>query len=398
MSDRRVSLLRALTFACGLLPGFAGAQAVPRPTGDRELIARYRADMNRIAAWIRSEEARTATLFNENRVSYLTPTSRGDVTVTTSSALIGLVAEGLVKADSMLSLTPFGGELGFPVTYRLHPPWDRRITDGDSVGIWLLDLVNAAGTESPNEWWSSSGSLPRVETLANTIAAAETKRRKAMLPPSLMTWLAGDILRSNVEDRWPTVYTSLAASSATISNACLLGSIAACRKVLRFDETADPLTEWYTPVARRRYVAQYREIRDQRKRMDENVPGGFTACVDGSDDTACTRVIRDYLGLKPWLDPLASPAGREALIVAAAEIPGAPGLRAVMGKPDKGVVASLEAIGGAKLDSLLQVWVTRVRAAEPDRVQLPAPRLLTAVTWIVLIGGLSLAGSRWRST
>jgi hypothetical protein len=394
MSDLRARTPIAALLVMALPATMALAQPRPASPG---LAERYRSELERLSTWIRAEESRTTRMYVENRQSYMTPTKRGDVTVTTSAALIGIAAEGLRMADSILALDPLGGEVGNAVTYRFHPPWGRRAPAEDSTGIWQLDLVTAAGTEANNEWWSATGQLPRALTLAQTIATSERRRRAALLPASLTTWLGGNLHSYTADDRWPSVYTGLAASTATISNDCLLGNVGACRKVLLFEPASDPLREWYTPVAWRRFVARYRDVREQRTLMDAAVPGGFSACVDAADDSACERIIREYIGLKAWLDPLNSPDGREALLVAATRLPGAPGLKAVTAKPDRGVVASLEAVGGVKLDSLIQAWLAQVRAAEPDRVQLPAPRLLSALSWIVLLGALSLAGSRWKS-
>jgi hypothetical protein len=397
MSDRLAMSFARVLLTAALATGVAEVLPAQALRGT-ELISVYRARRDTLTSWLSRTERRSSLSVDSMRKAFSTAVTRGSITVQTAPAYTEVVAVALMRIDSMLARSPLGGDARNPVTFRLHPHWQRFEYREGGMRMWMLDLLGADGTESGAEWWQSEGEAPHENNIAAALQGNERSRRMKLLPPALTSWLDGPLHDLDTEDRWVTTYTSLATSPTTIATACLVGNLGACKEVLLLESPRDRLLAWFTPSARRTLVQPYTdEKRGVRRRVDSLMAGALTACVDGSDDAACIRILRDYVGVAGWGDPMRSPAGRESLINAAVRMPGAPGLVAVMGRPDRNVVAALEAMSGKPLDEVLHSWIDQVRRAEPDRVQLPSHRVLSATFWIFAFGALALRGTRWRS-
>lgn len=159
--------------------------------------------------------------------------------------------------------------------------------------------------------------------------------------------------------------------------------------------------EWLTASARRQMaltlrttVESWAHERDQSTPRD-SVYAEALRCYDTSDDASCIAFLRAF---SPAVadEPLAGDGGRQALVITAIEMNGAPGFAAALGKPALSASAALEAMSGTSLDAVIDRWRQRVMAAQPERVVLTAPRVLAALSWTFALGALAMKGTRWR--
>ena len=377
----------------------ARAQEVRAGAGaarSRSLVDAYRDRRDALVRRVVVERDSLTRLAATERVAYGVAAVRGRLTLLTSSRFVDSAAHALAAADSLLRGTAFDGATDERVTLRLHPGWGIQAADTVDRVHWYLEQIGADGGEKGLDWWSQ---LPRSQALGVTIASKEEARLHERLPVAFRNWLNGRTLPLRSDDRWPSVYLALATSPTVVSRSCLLGNLPACRQALLIDQPANPLMEWFTPGARRAMVRPWLDgaRAAATQPVDEKFPGAITACVMGGDDAACVKVILSEMDSASFGDPLNNAAGREALIVTAIEMPGAPGLRAIIGRTGLGLHESLTSISGTTIDAVVLRWHQRVMASEPDTAELPAPRLLSALAWTLAFCACALGGSRWRS-
>ena len=327
---------------------------------------------------------------------YMVPVARGRMTVWTSAARTDDATAALAVADSLLQLTVFANATTDPIAFRYHASYDLPSGASPDSAVWFLDRVIEGSADEHLTWWARPLSPP---TLGQALAGREGVRLSRRLPGLIQRWLNSDLGARNLPDRWSSVYMALASSSTVVSRSCLLGDMRSCREVLLIAVPDDRLLEWYTPGARRALVMslQHESLAWRRQVVDGDLPGTLSACVSQHDDAACTSIIRRHFETDTYSDPLRDNSGREALIVTAVDMPGAPGLAAVLGRPDLGVEASIAAISGTTVDSVLREWHRRMAASQPDTVEIPVARVLSALAWTIGLCTLALGGSRWRS-
>jgi hypothetical protein len=189
-------------------------------------------------------------------------------------------------------------------------------------------------------------------------------------------------------------------SPAIVTRTCLAGQTAACREVLGIDRPADALTAWYTPRARRAMVEPLADLEVHtvlKRNIESAMPGAISACVTERDDAVCTRIIRTHFDSGAYMFAAQTKDTEQSFVQLAVGLPGAPGLKAVIGRENLGLRESLEAIGGRPIDQMIESWLARVIAAEPESVDPSAGEALQAMFWIVALGALALGGTRWRS-
>jgi hypothetical protein len=377
----------------GIVPRVASGAAPSRPS----LIEAYRVrrdELLRRAAANREAEQRNVAA---GRASYSVPVVRGRITLITSAAAVDSASRALAVADSLLGKTIYADATREPIALRFHVSYGSAAADSIDRQPWYLYRVDSHGREEALDWWPTA---PSTTTLGRVLARQEMSRIDKLFPDSLRRWLNADLGARTVPDRWEKVYIALATSAAGVSRSCLLGSIPDCRQVLRLDEPRDALTEWFTPGARRAMVRPLADERNSERRRDieGKLPGAISACLTGGD-AACVKIVRDgsFFNDARYNDPLNGALGREALVIAAAEMPGAPGLRAIVPRSPLDVRGSLAAIGGTNVDLIVAEWHRRVVASQPETTELPARRLLSALAWTLVLCTGALRGSRWRS-
>jgi hypothetical protein len=327
------------------------------------------------------------------RQDYATAVVHGNVTVFTAPAYVDSVRRAFAVKDAALVgwVLPRPPELR--AEFRLRPDWSRVDSAGTKEATWFLDRLGPGGDEAAANWWIG---VPSSREIGVSLATVDRSDMNVLLPRSVRQWLNSQLAARDPATLWPAIYVSLATSATTISRSCLLGSIKACRQTLAIDRAADPLTEWYSPTARHAMVAPLRVKHDDIARnIDQRAPGLIGSCLDARQDAACTRIVREWFGVLSYGDPLQSSIGREGLLIAALEFPGARGVPALSGKGELGLEESLRAMAGADVDQVVEAWLARVRAAEPETVQSMPSVLLAALLWTLVAGGLALRGSRW---
>jgi hypothetical protein len=330
--------------------------------------------------------------------SRLTDTLRArDVTIASEHEVADSARLGLAVMEQRLRDFSLGGEPELGATYLLN----RHLTDEppeDTTKVfWYLARVQAGGRPEPIEWWQGR---PRPAWLGFKIADDRRKRASARLPLAFVQWLGTPPMDSTVQDLWATVYAGIATSATLVGKRCLIGDLAGCRQALRLEVSKDPIVEWFTPETRLNIARMLKErVRDWAKdssehRSREPVYAAAIRCIDTADDPSCIAFLHAFAP-DAANEPLQSGAGRQALVIAALQMNGAPGFSAIYGK-STGAVAAIEAIAGAPLDRVIARWRERAVAAEPERTSLSAPRVLAALTWVFGLGFLGLRGTRWR--
>jgi hypothetical protein len=304
----------------------------------------------------------------------------------------------LIVMDSLLQRYSIRGAVPDGASYQLRRNWtDRTETDSAKV-TWYLDRIDAQGHAAMLDWWRGA---PPSFALGLRIASDRGDQAFKRLPPAFQAWLGHALIDSALTGIWPSAYAAIATSPTLVGKRCLLGDLAGCRQALRLEPVKDPLTEWLTASARRQMALTLRgtvESWAHEKYQDtprDSVYAEAKRCFDMSDDASCTAFLRAF---SPTVadEPLGSEGSRQALLITALQMRGAPGFAAALARPALGASASLEAMSGATVDVVIDRWRQRVMAAQPERVVLTAPRTLAALTWILALGALSLKGTRWR--
>lgn len=395
MSDRMRPRGCAALLMLAVLPGWGAAQQGSRGVPDRSALeAHYRARIAAARVLVAANDSAVRAASARRVLTYATPVTRGPITILTSPEMGATAAEILRRADSIANQSPYGIPADLHVAYRLMPL--APLSPLDTVVRWRF--VNPA--DAAKGYFSVYSDSVDIARASHSLAEVATAHAAARLPTSMQRWLGARLLDRDYDHRWETVYSIMVTSPAFVTRTCLSGHMAACRQVLRIERPADPLLEWYTPAARRALVEPLSrpEVRTlQRVNVDANMPGGLTACVQGRDDTACTRILRTYYDSSAWLRPAGTDVLEEALVQAAVAMPGAPGISAVLGKESLNLARALESIGGQPLDRVIEAWLARVKAARIESVELAVPQAATATAWLLLFGVLALGGTRWRS-
>jgi hypothetical protein len=300
--------------------------------------------------------------------------------------------------DSMLQRSSIGHAIPEGGSYLLRRNWtDKKETDSKKF-IWYLDRLDAHGHAAPLEWWRGP---PESFEVARKIASDRRDQAIQRLPLAFQNWLGHSLIDSALTGIWPGVYVALATSPTMVAKRCFLGDLAGCRQALRLEPADDPLTEWLTASARRQMALTLRETVESwahdpyQSTPRDSVYAEAKRCYDTSDDASCTAFLRAF---SPNVadEPLGGDSGRQALVIAALQMSGAPGFAAVLGKPSLSAGAMLETLSGAFLDRVIERWRERVMAAQPERVVLTASRVLAALAWTFALGALALKGTRWR--
>ena len=304
----------------------------------------------------------------------------------------------LIAMDSLLGGISIGHAVPAGASYQLHHDWAQRGQTDSSKITWYLDRTEARGSLVRVDWWSGPpGSLE----VGRKIAWDRRDQAVRQLPPAFQAWLGSSLIDSSLTGIWPGVYVALATSSTLVAQRCFLGDLTGCRQALRLDPVKDPLTEWLTASARRQIALTLREsVRSWANEPFQSTPRDSVyaeamRCYDTSDDASCTAFLRAFV---PNVvdDPLGSGSGRQALVIAALQVSGAPGFTAALGKPSLEAGVSLETMSGTSLDAVIERWRARAMAAQPERVVLTAPRVLAALMWTFALGALAMKGTRWR--
>ena len=131
---------------------------------------------------------------------------------------------------------------------------------------------------------------------------------------------------------------------------------------------------------------------DGAKQSTPKIP--TNRCLDGSDKE-CIALMRtsEHLGLS--IIPPSSPGTRNTVIQQAFAMGGAGALQRLI---TEGTSPSERLAAAAKvpIDTLLAHWVSNVRTRGVVSETLTPGMAIIAIIWIVVIGMLSLANSRWR--
>jgi len=356
----------------------------------------YRTALRESVARIAADRRAADSVRNVARARYEVGITHGPVTVMTDSPWADTVRGALVVMDSVLSMWMLPRPSTLSVAYRFHPEWGEVDSDTISKVRWFLDRVDGRSSESSRDWWNT---MPSARVLGVSLAMSEKEQLNRQLPDAVQKWLNVQLTARRRTDTWTETYLKLATSETVLSRTCLMGSIKACRQMLLLEPTADPVVEWFTPSARRAQVARLRspQLESFAAGVERSMPGALGECIDSSNDAACIRIIKEKLGVRTYGDPLQTPIAREALVIAALDLPGAPGISAVIGRSALSVEDALQAMSGTTTDAVVLAWLQQVRSSEPEIVQLPARRLTAALAWTLVAGALALKGSRWRS-
>lgn len=304
----------------------------------------------------------------------------------------------LIAMDSLLDRVSIGHALAAGASYRLRgDSGDRRPIDSTKI-TWYLERTDARERGVLLDWWR--GPPPSFE-VGRKMAWDRRDQAALRLPPAFQAWLGSSLIDSSLTGIWPGVYVALATSPTLVAKRCFLGDLAGCRQALRLEPAKDPLTEWLTASARRQIALTVRgTVKSWAQEPFQSTPRDSVyaeamRCYDTSDDASCIAFLRAFAP-NAVDEPLGSEGGRQALVIAALQMSGAPGFAAALGKPSLSASASVESLSGTSLDAVIERWRARAMAAQPERVVLTAPRVLAALGWIFAFGALALKGTRWR--
>ena len=322
----------------------------------------------------------------------------GDVTLISDIEVADTVRLALAKMDSVLRRSTIGREPGFRETYRLVRDWSKvRVNDTAKVTWWLEREARTPPKEHLENWLG----VPTALDLGEKLAKNRRDFQVHALPAAFSAWLGSTFVDSSLK-MWAGTYVAMATSPTLVARRCLLGDLAGCREALRLEPVQDPVAKWLTAGTRREIVrSMMPQVRAANTEPYLSTPRDSAydsafRCVDSGDDASCIRYLHVHAPGDAVSEPLANGFGREEFVITALEMPRAPGFRAVFDKPSLTPVSTIEAISGTTADSVMGRWRARVMAAEPERVVLAAPRVLSALAWTFGLGLLALRGTRWR--
>jgi hypothetical protein len=231
------------------------------------------------------------------------------------------------------------------------------------------------------------------EMVADSVVLAQALRGLALrtlgdrMGPAFKGWNEDAPWPDSVTDyQWSLQRLNLISSKSLVARRCYAGELAACETVLQLRPNADPIMEWFDAHTRLELVQSAGQTamhvaRDASQR-----------CIAGSD-SACVQVLRR-------LPPNFVPSGFEhsthvLLTELALSVGGAEAPRRLVETPG-GPNERLSAAAGMPIDSLVAIWQRRVRDARTPSDDMSPSIALASLSWILVLGGLSLRSSRWR--
>jgi hypothetical protein len=353
-------------------PAFLGAQRASSPDAREQ----QRIVDSTVARWQRAGRALSAFDDSVARTRALTDTLR-------VGALRLLVEPGLrdrAQAAAQIASARLDSVAG---------PEARRLEADLIVVRFLKDSVRdtvvvAARARNDKEFLTVWGPA-NDSTLVSWIHTRALRLLTMSMDRRMTNWLGNSEVTpdSLATGTWLGTRLDLVSSPATVARRCYDGDIAACKVALRLVDTGDPIMTWFDADGRRRYVESAAAFYNSPKQDAD-------ACIAGSD-AACIGHMRSKLH---YSDPV--PPFRRATVAAIAiEIGGRSGYQRLLGATGS-PTDRLEAAAGVPIDSVLRVWVAKVRDARRPGQAMSTGIAMSSLGWILVCGVLALRSSRWR--
>lgn len=302
----------------------------------------------------------------------------GALRVVTSAEFVPVVRDAAARAEAFLRRR--AGDAAPRLTPIVLAVWTDSIRRREH-GLIVASRVDGHDLEGAN----IVADAPSIARVAEAIFQAQVGTDRL---PAFAAWLQGSLPLDDATAReWRALRLELVSTRATIAHRCFAGDIAACEATLGLAPAADPATAWYDAAARRAVVA------DARASARLDAPAA-AACVAGSDAT-CLALLRTSEALAGATLPPGSRGARIALVQEAIAA-GGPGALARLATSADSPAAALEAMGGLPLDALVRRWQRRARTGGAESESATPLVALTAVGWILILGGVSLGSPRWR--
>jgi hypothetical protein len=200
-------------------------------------------------------------------------------------------------------------------------------------------------------------------------------------------WLASELSPDTLATvAWLATRLDVVSSDAFVARRCYDGDLAACRIAFRLVDVADPVTGWYDAPGRQRHV----KLVASRQFSGREGQNEAEDCAAGTD-AACIAFMRKWPAME---DPIPS-YRRRSLASVAMHMGGRSGFERML--TSTGTPAErLAAAAGAPVDSVLRVWLAKVRDTRLPSQDMTPGIAASSLGWILVCGLLALRSTRWR--
>jgi len=250
-------------------------------------------------------------------------------------------------------------------------------------------VVAARDNNNQDELFQLSG-LATDSALAQWIYADAVRLLASGLDQSFQEWLGSELTPDTLATRaWLAARLEIVSSDAIVARRCYEGDLASCRIALRMVDVADPVTGWYDAPGRQRHVklVALRQFAPLSGREGRNEADN---CAAGAD-AACIAFMRKWQTME---DPVPRHR-RQSLASVAMQMGGRSGFERMLNST--GTPAErLAAAAGAPVDSVLRVWLAKVRDTRLPSQDMTPGIAASSLGWILMCGLLALRSTRWR--
>lgn len=202
------------------------------------------------------------------------------------------------------------------------------------------------------------------------------------LPDDVRQWIGGSPL---IQLRGPAaVYRELATAPSRAARSCFVGVGGWCWEALGISQAGDPWRTWYTAPERRLVATRLPSFGSPRTAQ-------ALQCFAGSLQ-ACDALLFERAPPIPL-----SATARTSLVVYALQAGGEGSYARLLATASPSLPERLALAAGRDRDALVAAWRADVLSRRPDAAADLARLPWSVLFWMLVLGGLAVRGSRWRS-